>query len=413
MYTAIKDHLPKIKKVFVNALEVSGRVEMHDRLDLGNAYADDVDSGNPNIEFSNDLKLMILYTSGTTGLPKGVVSRYNRNMLQRISSLTEILLTPDSVYYTPLPLIHGNALYVTTTLSLCAGSTVALAKKFSASRFWDDIKQSGATIFNTIGAIIPILMKQPPRANESDHPLIRVISAGCPAELWEPFEKRFNVEIFEAYGSVEGSGLIINFGNAPKGSLGKPHESTIRIVNKNRKDVEPGEIGELLFKVIPDKKNTIEYYNNTAAAQEKVIGEWAYSGDLMFQDSEGNIYFVGRNTDSMRRRGENVSAFDVEKEILKHENVMECAVYGVPSEMTEDDIMATIRPVNSGNFDVKEIWDFLKGKLAKFAIPRYLRVVDDFPRTPSYRIKKTDLKKAGVTKDTFDSEKDYSKTDAP
>ncbi len=165
---------------------------------------------------------------------------------------------------------------------------------------------------------------------------------------------------------MEGSGLIINFGNAPKGSLGKPHESTIRIVNKNRKDVEPGEIGELLFKVIPDKKNTIEYYNNTAAAQEKVIGEWAYSGDLMFQDSEGNIYFVGRNTDSMRRRGENVSAFDVEKEILKHENVMECAVYGVPSEMTEDDIMATIRPVNSGNFDVKEIWDFLKGKLAKF-----------------------------------------------
>lgn len=107
LYTAIKDHLPKIKKVFVNALEVSGRVEMHDRLDLGNAYADDVDSGNPNIEFSNDLKLMILYTSGTTGLPKGVVSRYNRNMLQRISSLTEILLTPDSVYYTPLPLIHA------------------------------------------------------------------------------------------------------------------------------------------------------------------------------------------------------------------------------------------------------------------------------------------------------------------
>ena len=163
--------------------------------------------------------------------------------------------------------------------------------------------------------------------------------------------------------------------------------------------------GELLFKVDPNKKSSVEYYKNPDASGEKTRGEWEYTGDLMYQDEQGYIYFVGRSTDSMRRRGENVSAYDVEQAILKHPSVLEAAVYAVPSEMTEDDIMASVKLVEGNNLAGKELWDFLQDKLAKFAIPRYIRMVDDFPRTETFRVKKGELKSTGVTPDTFDAER--------
>lgn len=223
--------------------------------------------------------------------------------------------------------------------------------------------------------------------------------------MWEPFEKRFNVNIWEGYAAVDGTGLILNLGDGPKGSLGKPVNSVIRVIDEKGNDVPKGEIGELLFQVPQDRESRVEYYKNPEATGEKTRGEWEYTGDLMYQDDEGFLYFVGRSTDSMRRRGENVSAFDVEKEILKHPAVLECAVYAVPSEMTEDEIMTSISLVAGKSLEPKELLDFLQDKLAKFAIPRYVRIVDDFPRTETFRIRKNELKSLGVTPDTFDAEK--------
>jgi crotonobetaine/carnitine-CoA ligase len=280
-----------------------------------------------------------------------------------------------------------------------------MAKRFSASRFWDDIHRSKATIFNTIGAIIPILLKQPVRSNEKDHNVKTVLSAGCPAHMWDTFEKRFNVTLWEGYGAVDGSGTIMNFGNAPKGSIGQPLMSVIRLIDEEGNDVLVGEPGELLFQVPEDRKSTVEYYKNPEASKKKTRGGWEYTGDLLYRDKEGYLYFVGRKTESMRRRGENVSAFEVENAILKHPAVLECAVYGVPSEMTEEEIMASIRVVEGMHLTPEELSDFLKDKLAKFAIPRYIRIVDDFPRTETFRIKKHELKAQGVTVDTFDAER--------
>jgi crotonobetaine/carnitine-CoA ligase len=282
---------------------------------------------------------------------------------------------------------------------------MALSKRFSASRFWDEIWQSKANFFNTIGAIIPILMKTPPNPHEKEHKVTHVFSAGCPAELWEPFEQRFGVTIWEAYAAIDGSGYIANFGDGPKGSIGKSVLSVIRLVDENGKDVPPMTTGELLFQVPADKKSTVEYYKNPKATGEKTRGDWEYTGDLVYQDENGFLYFVGRCTDSMRRRGENVSAFDVEQAILKNPAIVEAAVYAVPSEMTEDEIMASVKLVDGKKLTAKEVWDFLQDKLARFAIPRYIRIVDDFPRTETFRIKKNELKNLGITPDTFDAER--------
>lgn len=406
VHRSVQNELPLVKQVLVNTLEApEGGGVPTGLLDLKAAYGSGISCEKPHVDFDENSILLLIYTSGTTGLPKGVVSRYNKNIVDRIRPLAAITLTADSVYYTALALFHGNALFITTTQSLIAGSTVALAKKFSASRFWEQIHRSKATIFNTIGAIIPILLKQPESPYERNHHVKVVLSAGCPADMWERFEKRFNVTLWEGYGAVDGSGTIMNLGNAPKGSIGMPLMSAIRLVDDEGKDVPVGEPGELLFQVSPDKKSNVEYYKNPAASEKKTRGEWEYTGDLLYQDAEGYLYFVGRKTDSMRRRGENVSAFEVEKAILKHPAVLECAVYGVPSDLTEDEIMASVRVVEGMRFDPMELWSFLQDKLARFAIPRYIRIVEDFPRTETFRVKKHELKEVGVTGDTFDAEK--------
>ena len=405
IYQSVADKSPKVELVIVNTLEAPTDFTVPKGLtDLRDAYLTNISTTKPIVGFDENSFLMLMYTSGTTGLPKGVVMRYNKNVIDRLRMLAPVILTPDSVYYTALQLFHGNALYVTTTSSMIVGCTVALSKRFSASRFWEEITKSKATVFNTIGAIIPILMKQPESPYEKKHKVERVMSAGCPAALWEPFEKRFGVKIWEAYAAIDGSGFIANFGDGPKGSIGKSLISVIKIVDEKGEEVPIGAIGELLFKVDPDKKSTVEYYKNPGASGEKTRGEWEYTGDLMYQDEQGYIYFVGRNTDSMRRRGENVSAYDVEQAILKHPSVLEAAVYPVPSEMTEDEIMASVKLVDGNKLTGKELWGFLQDKLAKFAIPRYIRIVEDFPRTETFRIKKGELKSTGVTKNTFDAE---------
>jgi carnitine-CoA ligase len=405
IYQSVSGKTPQVERVIVNTLEAPADFKVpKGMINLKDAYNTDVPCSRPVAKFDENSILMLMYTSGTTGMPKGVVMRYNKNIIERIRMLAGIILKPDSIYYTALQLFHGNALYVTTTSSLVAGCTVALSKRFSAGRFWEEIVRSNATVFNTIGAIIPILLKQPESPHEKKHKVERILSAGCPAAMWEPFENRFGVKIWEAYAAIDGSGFIANFGDGPKGSIGKSLVSVIKIVDEKGEEVPIGATGELLFKVDPDRKSIVEYYRNPGASGEKTRGEWEYTGDLMYQDGQGYIYFVGRNTDSMRRRGENVSAYDVEQALLKHSSVLEAAVYPVPSEMTEDEIMASVKLVDGKKIAGKELCEFLQDKLARFAIPRYIRVVDDFPRTETFRIKKGELKAIGVTPDTFDAE---------
>lgn len=345
----------------------------------------------------------IMYTSGTTGAPKGVVSRYERTNIAGIRMLAG-LLEPDEVLYTCLPLFHANALLLTCVRALVAGLPVVLTRRFSASGFWDEIRRYDVTLFNGLGAMIPILMKQPERDDDADNPVRVVFSAACPAPVWEAFEKRFGVRIIEGYAAVDGGGFMtMNLGQSPKGSIGTSM-TPVRIVDDNGDDVAVGAPGELLFEVDDPEARRVEYYKNPGASDERIRDGWFHTGDLVTADDAGNLYFVDRLSDSLRRRGENISSWEVEREINRHDAVLESAVFGVPSELGEDDVMAVIVPREGHTITPEELVAHCEGLMAGFMVPRYVEIRDGLPKTETHRVRKAELKSTGVGPGTWDRE---------
>jgi carnitine-CoA ligase len=348
---------------------------------------------------------LLMYTSGTTGGAKGVVYRYKDSNSKRLRLLAHLLYEPSDLLSTCLPLFHANALWLTTMTALLSGARVALGRRFRASRFWQEVGESGATTFNALGAMIPILLKQPPSPADRAHRVRFVSSAACPESAWRPFEERFGVKIVEGYGAVDGGGfLTLNLGNAPVGSIGKPIGGKYRLVDEAGSDVPAESPGELWVWLGKRGERKVEYYKNAAATADKSRGDgWLRTGDLLRKDAKGFLYFVGRKSDSMRRRGENVSAFEVESVIEKHPDVLECAVFGVPSELGEDEIMAAVVPIEGRTIEPAELRAFLEPRLARHALPRYIEIFEELPKTGTHRVQKSALAARGVTPSTWEA----------
>jgi len=402
-FNKIAGRLPKVRHVIVNR-KPSGQDLPTEMTDLASAYGHSPRKPEGVAPARDDI-CFILYTSGTTGLPKGVMYRYGKTTVKLLSLPAYALYRKSDILYTCLPLFHGNALWLTVTVALHRGAKVVLKKKFSASRFWDDIRANNVTAFNTLGAMIPILMKQPEKPADRDNRVRFTLSAACPADEWPKFEKRFGVKIFEGYGAVDGGGKsIMNLGTAPVGSIGKPSIGVVyRLVDNDGNDVPDGTPGELIFESKGEKKS-VEYFKNEKASNDKLRDGWIYTGDLVRRDAKGYLYFVGRNAEFMRIKGENVSAYEVEHAIQKHPSVVEAAVYAVPSDLAEDEIMAAVSVVEGRALSEAELAEFLRENLAKFAVPRYIRIVEEFPKTETQRIRKKELEKLGIVPGTWDAQ---------
>lgn len=349
---------------------------------------------------------IIMFTSGTTGPSKGSLMPQNYALFMGKVCMETAEYTDADCLYNALPLFHGNAQLLSTMPALMSGARMVLAERFSASRFWPEVKKYGCTEFNYIGGILPILLKAGPKPDDADNPLRVMFGGGCPPHLFEEFESRFGVTLLEGYGMSEiGLPLLNTLKSRKIGTCGKPaYGCDVKLVDDNGMTVGPGVPGELLMRTREPFTMLLEYYKMPEKTVEAWRDLWFNTGDYLVMDEEGYFQFVDRKKDALRRRGENISSQEVEKVISGHPAVLESAAVGVKSDMSEDEVLIciTVRPGES--LSPEALLDYAQERIAYFMVPRYVRIMAQLPKTPTEKIQKATLRNDGVTPDTWDRE---------
>jgi crotonobetaine/carnitine-CoA ligase len=387
---------PSVEHVVVvgtASADANGDRAPHDFTDLlanpGSAETVDVTPNHP---------ASILFTGGTTGPPKGVVLPHNHNINLATSTAEVARYTEDDVLLSVFPLFHANAKYMTVVAAMVAGATSIVNRRFSASRFWEQCRHEGVTAFNGMGEMLRILMKQPEGADDTDNPVRVVIGAAAPRDQVLEFENRFGVVILDVYGLTETGPITFNtFDQRRAGSMGVPVPwYEVRVLDENDVEVPVGEAGEICIRPARPNVMMAGYWNNDAATIKSIRNLWFHTGDHGYRDEHGFFFFKARETDSIRRRGENVSAWEVERVLGLHEEVLESAVYGVPSPLGGQEVMAAIVLKPGSTLAPTALLDFCTERMAHFAVPRYLRFVDSLPKSHAQRILKQELKAEGT-----------------
>jgi crotonobetaine/carnitine-CoA ligase len=298
--------------------------------------------------------------------------------------------------------------------SLAVGASLILEERFSASRFWDQVRVSGATVVNFIGMMLPVLMKQPKDKSIASSRLR--VCYGSPAfspEVLGEFEKRFSTKVLIGYGLTECCyGTIERLGHdrRPRSSgLARWHpdsrfKNEVRVVNERNMPLPAGEVGEILLR---NPAVTPGYWQDENQTKAALWGGWFHTGDLGRLDEEGYLYFQDRKKDVIRRRGENISSLEVEEVLKREPRILDCAVIGVPSELAEEEVKAfvVIRP--GEQMKPEEVVQWCVERLAHFKVPRYVEFREELPRTPSLRVRKDMLRQepAELQNNCFDREK--------
>jgi crotonobetaine/carnitine-CoA ligase len=345
---------------------------------------------------------MVIYTSGTTGPSKGVLCSY---LHTASTALVLDAVGPNDRTLVNLPLFHASGTN-TVNRMLLRGGSIALVESFDTRGFWETVRRTRSTCVTLLGAMVPFLMKEPPSPRDRDHTL-RFVTMVPLNDDAAAFGERFGIEIITTFNMTETSWPLVSERNPTvRGTCGRPRPGIeARIVDANDCEVAPGAVGELILRSDRPWAMNHGYHGDPEATARAWRNGWFHTGDAFRRDDAGNFFFVDRMKDAIRRRGENISSFEVEAEIGAHDAVREVAVVGVPSEHGEDDVLAVVAPVEGRQVDPVALLDYLRPRMAHYMIPRYVRVLPELPKTPTQKVQKHLLRADGVTSDTWDRER--------
>ena len=338
---------------------------------------------------------MIMYTSGTTGPSKGCVFSQVRTLLWGMSHAEALGYRASDVFYICLPLFHVSALQGTLYNALTLEASVALQRRFSASGFWRDLRESGATLTGMQGSMPNILWGRPPSPEDREHRLRVCQVSPCP-EFAAAFEERFGTRFVSGYGLTDywsSHALTLSDPARKIGSAGRTRRGIeARVVDENDFDVPVGEPGELVLRNNNPWEAGEGYYRMPEASLASMRNGWFHTGDRVRIDEDGYMWFVGRGKDTIRRRGENVSAFEIESVVKKHPAVADAAAYAVASELGEEDVALAVVLREGHALDEAELVRWCAANMAYFMVPRYVRRLPDLPRTLSHKVQKFRLR---------------------
>jgi crotonobetaine/carnitine-CoA ligase len=349
--------------------------------------------------------LTILYTSGTTGLSKGVCCPHGQFFWWGVYTGRQLGVREGDVLHTSLPLFHTNALNCFFQ-ALLNGATQVVESRFSVSNFWAATSASGATVTYLLGAMVPMLLSRPPSAEERGHRVRVALAPGVPAHFHGEFTERTGIILLDGFGTTESNAVIgsteVTRQSGRIGPLVEGFEA--KVVDANDNEVPDGTAGELLLRAHEPFAMAMGYFGMPDKTVEAWRNLWLHTGDRVIRDPDGYYRFIDRMKDVIRRRGENVSSFEVEQVLVSHPAVSIAAVFPVSSELAEDEVMAAIILKDGAQLAEAELVRFCEGKMSYFAVPRFVEFVAEVPRTENGKVQKFKLRERGRSARTWDRE---------
>lgn len=346
----------------------------------------------------------IIYTSGTTGRSKGVLSSY-MHAYSCVGPDAWNCLTADDRQLLHMPIFHIGGAFI-ATVALCVGSSIAVVSHFRTDAFWDQVRELEVTSVFLLGAMATFLLKQPPHLRDRDH-ILRMVFIVPLGQSGPAFHERFGVDVFTLFNMTEICTPLISGANPAKGSIcGRPRAGVeVRLVDTNDCSVGDGEVGQLILRTEAPWAMNHGYNNDSQATADAWRNGWFHTGDAFIRDADGDYRFVDRLKDAIRRRGENISSYEIEVELLSHPSVREAAAIPVPSEFSEDEVLVILAPAGGASIDPEEIIRHLLPRMAHHMVPRFIRIIDELPKTPTAKVEKHILRAEGLTADTWDRER--------
>jgi crotonobetaine/carnitine-CoA ligase len=345
----------------------------------------------------------VLYTSGTSGLSKGVICPHAQFYWWGHYTARDLGVAAGDVLYTCLPLFHTNALN-SFFQALIHDAELVVERRFSASGFFDSLIETRATVTYVLGAMVPILLGRPVSANEREHRVRVALAPGVPGHFQQDFTVRCGIALIDGYGSTETNCVIsVGIDAQRPGYMGKLAAGfEARVVDAHDQPAPDGEAGELILRANMPFAFASGYLGMAEKTVEAWRNLWFHTGDRVVRDADGYYRFVDRLKDTIRRRGENVSSFEVEQVLLSHPSVETAAVFAVKSALAEDEVMAAIVLRDGETLEPLELIRYCEPRLPYFAVPRYLDFAQDLPKTENGKIQKFKLRETGVTATTWD-----------